>query len=142
MLIYSYKVVKTNKFDQKLNVTVVCKASTARHSGLTAKGDVGRRSCWNPMTLYVILFCRIPEFPSYEPSYYRDTKMQKPRASTIGSSFSLENSQGGKECKEEERNTPVLLETFPPWLKQTHPGPSTIPKKNRALVIKGFYKYM
>ena len=68
--------------------------------------------------------------------------MQKPRASTIGSSFSLENSQGGKECKEEERNTPVLLETFPPWLKRTHPGPSTIPKKNSALVIKGFYKYM
>ena len=68
--------------------------------------------------------------------------MQKPRASTIGSSFSLENSQGGKGCKEDERNTPVLLETFPPWLKRTHPGPSTIPKKNRALVIKGFYKYM
>ena len=31
--------------------------------------------------------------------------MQKPRASTIGSSFSLENSQGGKECKEEEPNS-------------------------------------
>ena len=82
------------------------------------------------MTLYVILFRRIPEFPSYEPSYYRDTKMQKPRASNTGSSFSLENSQGGEGCKEEERNTPVLLETFPPWLKRTHPGPSTIdPKK-------------
>lgn len=67
--------------------------------------------------------------------------MQKPRASTIGSSFSLENSQGGKGCKEEEFNTPFLLETFPPWLKRTHPGPST-PEKNRASVIKGFYKYV
>lgn len=40
--------------------------------------------------------------------------MQKPRASATGSSFLLENSQGEKGCKEEERNTPVLLETFPP----------------------------
>ena len=40
--------------------------------------------------------------------------MQKPRVSTTGSSFLLENSQGEEECKEEERNTPVLLKTFPP----------------------------